>query len=68
MPSIPLQFSAHLTITNHLVESGSDYPIKEQHREVMYDFLNLRAKVKSLDEEDGGKVWLRRYDQVCKRG
>ena len=47
-----------------MVQEGSEYPVREQIREVWYDLLKLRAKVKSLNGEDEGKVWLRRYDQV----
>jgi hypothetical protein len=63
LPTMPLQFTARLTITNHLIQEGSEYPAREQYREIWYDFPNLRAKVQSLDEEDAGKTWLRRYDE-----
>jgi len=66
LPAFPLQFSARLKIINHLIDEKREYPLHEHIREVNYDYLNLRAIVKSLDEEDLNKVWLRRYDTVSK--
>lgn len=59
----PLQFSASLTITSHLIEESSEYPPKRRFMTVYYDYINKKARADIEAGYEAAKVYYRRYDQ-----
>ena len=60
--AFPLQLSATITITAHLIEPDSEYPPRERRLHVHYDYVNRRAKVGIQAGYEAAKVYVRRYD------
>lgn len=44
VPSFPLQFSADIKITAHLIEETSEYPPRYRKMRVHYDYINKMAR------------------------
>ncbi|CAM9472755.1 unnamed protein product, partial [Discosporangium mesarthrocarpum] len=61
-PSFPLQFSANLEVTAHMVDRSVEYPPWLRRMELNYDFEQRRAKVVIREGLDAGKTYLRLYD------
>ena len=59
----PLQISALITITAHLVEPESEYPPRERYIHLHYDYIGQRAKISIEAGYEAAKSYLRRYDQ-----
>lgn len=62
--SFPLQFSANIEITSHLIESTDpdDYPPKRRRMMVYYDYLAKKARVEIEAGYEAAKIYIRRYD------
>lgn len=60
--AFPLQFTADLTIIAHLVPDGSDYPPRERHMQIWYDYTNKLARVDIEKGFEAAKTYIRRYD------
>jgi hypothetical protein len=61
-PVMPLQFTATVEVTAHLVDRTQDYPPWLRVVRVSYDFVNRRALAVVEQGHDEGKTFLRRYD------
>ena len=48
-PSFPVQFSAKIKITAHLIEESNEYPPRIRKMSVLYDYMNKRARA-DIDE------------------
>jgi hypothetical protein len=44
VPFFPLQFSAEISITAHLIEEDSEYPPRMRKMRVYYDYINKLAR------------------------
>lgn len=66
LPTLPLQFSADIEITAHLVDRTQDYPPWLRKIRLNYDFVKKLARAEILQGYDQGKIYIRRYDQVMK--
>jgi hypothetical protein len=62
VPSFPLQFSARLTITAHLIEADSEYPPRTRSMNIHYDYLNKVARADIEAGYEAAKIYFRRYD------
>ena len=60
--AFPLQLSATITITAHLIEPESEYPPRERRLQIHYDYVNRRAKIGIEAGYEAAKVYVRRYD------
>lgn len=58
----PLQISASITITAHLIEEGNEYPPRIRHMDVYYDYIKKRARVDIKAGYEAEKFYIRRYD------
>ena len=59
----PLQFSATLTITAHLVDESSEYPPRTRQMMLYYDYINKKARADIEAGYEAAKIYFRRYDQ-----
>lgn len=59
----PLQFTATLTITSHLIDEASEYPPKRRFMTVYYDYINKKARADIEAGYEAAKIYYRRYDQ-----
>ena len=62
-PSFPLQFSANLEITAHLISPDSEYPPRVRRMSIYYDYVNKLARAELESGYEAAKVYIRRYDQ-----
>lgn len=62
VPSFPLQFSAIITITAHLIEPESQYPPRIRSMLVYYDYIEKRARADISEGYEAAKTYIRRYD------
>ena len=62
VPSFPLQFSAKITITAHLIAADSEYPPRKRTIKVFYDYLNKQARADIEEGYEAAKFYIRRYD------
>jgi len=58
----PLQFTALLTITSHLIKEDSEYPPRTRRITLYYDYENLRARADIEKGYEAAKTYIRRYD------
>jgi hypothetical protein len=58
----PLQFTATLTITSHLIEESSEYPPKTRHMALYYDYIAKKARADIEAGYEAAKIYIRRYD------
>ena len=63
-PLLPLQFSAEIEITSHLVDPAQEYPSRTRKLWVHYDYMNQLARADIVQGYEEGKTYIRRYDQV----
>lgn len=61
-PVFPLQFSANLDITSHLIDESSSYPPKRRRITIYYDFINKKARADIEGGYEAAKYYIRRYD------
>lgn len=59
----PLQFSATLTITSHLIDESSEYPPKMRQMIIYYDYINKKARADIEAGYEAAKIYIRRYDE-----
>ena len=59
----PLEFSATITITAHLIEPETEYPPRTRNLVVHYDYIHKRARVDLDSGYEAEKVYIRRYDK-----
>jgi hypothetical protein len=62
VPSFPLQFSARVTITAHLIEPENEYPPRTRYMNIYYDYLNKMARADIEEGYEAAKIYFRRYD------
>lgn len=62
VPSFPLQFSATITITAHLIEPENEYPPRSRSMTVYYDYIRKLARVDIEAGYEAAKTYIRRYD------
>jgi hypothetical protein len=58
----PLQLSASITITAHLIEEGNEYPPRTRQIHVSYDYIKKMARIEIKAGYEAEKVYIRRYD------
>lgn len=58
----PLQFTATLTITSHLIDESNEYPPKTRHMVLYYDYINKKARADIEAGYEAAKMYIRRYD------
>jgi len=61
-PKLPLQFSADLEITAHLVDRTKDYPPWLRKIKVHYDHTKKLARAEISAGYEAGRTYIRRYD------
>ena len=59
----PLQFSATVTITSHLIDETSEYPPKRRQMIIYYDYINKKARADIEAGYEAAKIYIRRYDK-----
>jgi hypothetical protein len=59
----PLQFSANIVITSHLIDVSSEYPPRTRSITVYYDYIQKRARAEIEAGYEAAKYYIRRYDQ-----
>lgn len=60
--TFPLQFSATLVITAHLIDEASEYPPRTRSINIIYDYVNKRARADIEAGYEAAKFYIRRYD------
>lgn len=63
MPIFPLQFSADIFITAHLIENDSEYPPRNRRMTVYYDYTNKLARADLEGGYEAAKIYIRRYGE-----
>lgn len=58
----PLQFSANVEIISHLINETSEFPPRNRHLTVYYDYLTKRARADIEGGYEAAKYYIRRYD------
>lgn len=61
--SFPLQFTAYLTITSHLIAEDNEYPPRYRRMSLYYDYINLRARADIEKGYEAAKTYIRLYDR-----
>ena len=61
-PVFPLQISADIEITAHLIEPDNDYPPRVRRMSIYYDYLNKLARADIEEGYEAAKTYVRRYD------
>ena len=61
-PVFPLQLSADIEITAHLIAEDSDYPPRVRRMSIHYDYLNKLARADIEEGYEAAKTYFRRYD------
>lgn len=60
--TFPLQFSANLAITSHLISDDSTYPPKQRRMTLYYDYVNKKARADIEAGYEAAKAYIRSYD------
>lgn len=60
--SFPLQFTAKLSITAHLIDPDAEYPPRTREYKIYYDYLNKKARADVGGGYEAAKSYIRRYD------
>lgn len=63
VPIFPLQLSATVEITAHLIEASSEYPPRTRRMKVDYDYIRKIARIDIEEGYEAAKTYIRRYDQ-----
>lgn len=58
----PLQLSAQIQITAHLIPADQSYPPRLRSLHINYDYLNKRARADIAGGYEAEKTYIRRYD------
>jgi len=61
--SFPLQISATIEITAHLIEPSLEYPPRTRRMVVHYDYIRKMARADIEEGYEAAKTYIRRYDQ-----
>lgn len=61
-PVFPLQLSADIEITAHLIDADSEYPPRIRRMSIHYDYLNKLARADIEEGYEAAKTYIRRYD------
>lgn len=59
----PLQFSATVTITSHLIDENTEYPPRKRQMMIYYDYINKKARADIEAGYEAAKIYIRRYDE-----
>jgi hypothetical protein len=60
--TFPLQFSANIQITAHLIDDNLDFPPRYKRMTVFYDYINKKARADIESGFEAAKYYIRRYD------
>jgi hypothetical protein len=58
----PLQFSANVEITSHLIDESSEFPPRLRKWTVYYDYIAKKARADIEAGYEAAKYYIRRYD------
>ena len=58
----PLQFTADLLITSHMISESSVFPPRTRTMKVYYDYITKRARADIAEGFEASKTYIRRYD------
>lgn len=61
-PVFPLQLSADIEITAHLIAPDSEYPPHVRRMSIHYDYMNKLARADVEEGYEAAKTYIRRYD------
>lgn len=61
-PVFPLQLSADIEITAHLIDPDSEYPPRVRRMSIYYDYVNKLARADIEEGYEAAKTYIRRYD------
>eukprot|EP01036_Dinobryon_divergens_P047514 gene47514-63700_t len=61
-PSFPLQLSANIEISAHLIEESQEYPPKKRRMTIYYDYIHKLARADIDEGYEAAKSYIRRYD------
>ena len=61
--TFPLQISADVDITAHLIAEASDYPPRNRKMKIYYDYVNKIARADIEEGYEASKSYIRRYDR-----
>ena len=61
-PVFPLQLSADIEITAHLIAPDSEYPPHIRRMSIYYDYMNKLARADIEEGYEAAKTYIRRYD------
>lgn len=59
----PLQFTAQLQLTAHLIDPESAYPPRVRKMSIYYDYLNKKARADIEEGYEAAKTYIRHYDE-----
>ncbi len=59
----PLQFTATLQITAHLIPEGNDFPPRYKRMSIYYDYIKKKARADIEAGFEAAKYYIRRYDK-----
>ena len=62
-PVFPLQLSADVTVTSHLIPPESEYPPRIRKMKIYYDYIEKKARADIEEGYEAAKIYIRRYDQ-----
>ena len=62
VPIFPLQFTAQLQLTAHLIEPENEYPPRVRTMSIYYDYLNKKARADIDEGYEAAKIYIRHYD------
>ena len=63
LPIFPLQLSAKIEITAHLIDPDNEYPPRIRKLKIYYDYINKVARADIEEGYEAEKTYIRRYDQ-----
>ena len=61
--ALPLQFSATVETTAHLIDASREYPPRTRRIRLLYDYVAKRARADVLEGLDAGKNFTRLYGE-----
>lgn len=61
-PIFPLQFTATIKITSHLIDENNEYPPHTRQMTIYYDYINKKARADIEAGYEAAKIYIRHYD------
>ncbi len=58
----PLQITANVVITAHLIEESSEYPPRTRKMKIFYDYKKKRARADIEEGYEAAKTYYRQYN------